>query len=65
MLPYRGAPVTRVPNRPDAWLEAIRARIHDLDAAQKEGDALQQWVREGWMLEDHLGEWLEAYRFGR
>lgn len=65
VLPYRGAPVTRVPNRPDAWLEAIRARIHDLDAAQKEGDALQQWVREGWMLEDHLGEWLEAYRFGR
>jgi len=65
VLPYRGAPVTRVPNRPDAWLEAIRARIHDLDAAQKEGDALRQWVREGWMLEDHLGEWLEAYRFGR
>jgi GT2 family glycosyltransferase len=64
VLPYRGAPVTRVPNRPDAWLEAIRARIHDLDAAQKEGDALQQWVREGWMLEDHLGEWLEAYRLG-
>lgn len=64
VLPYRGAPVTRVPNRPEAWLEAIRARIHDLDEAQKEGEALQRWVREGWMLEDHLGEWIEAYRFG-
>jgi GT2 family glycosyltransferase len=64
VLPYRGAPVARVPNRTDAWLEAIRARIHDLDAAQKEGEALRQWVREGWMLEDHLDEWLEAYRLG-
>lgn len=64
VMPYRGAPVARVPNRPEAWLEAIRARIHDLDAAQQEGEALQRWVREGWMLEDHLGEWLEAYRLG-
>lgn len=64
VLPYRGAPVARVPNRTDAWLEAIRVRIHDLDAAQKEGEALRQWVREGWMLEDHLDEWLEAYRLG-
>jgi glycosyltransferase involved in cell wall biosynthesis len=58
--PYRGAPVTRVPNRAAAWIEAVRERIHDLDAAAREGDALREWVRAHWMLEDHLDDWLTA-----
>lgn len=58
--PYRGAPAQRVANDSRAWVDAIRERIHDLDAAAREGDALRRWVVEGWMLEDHLTEWLSA-----
>lgn len=58
--PYRGAPVCRVRNDSRAWISAIRERIHDLDAAAREGDTLRQWVHDRWMLEDHLQEWLSA-----
>lgn len=60
--PYRahGAPVTRVQNRPEAWIEAIRAHAHDLDAAERAGEALRAWVLRHWMLEDHLDAWLAA-----
>ncbi|WP_374338663.1 glycosyltransferase [Leeia sp.] len=62
ILPYQtnAAPVCRVANDPQAWLEAIRARIYDLDAAAKEGDRLRAWVRQHYMLEDHLDAWLQA-----
>ncbi len=58
--PYRNAPVTRVNNTPQAWRQAILERAHDLDAAAREGDRLQAWVREHWLLDDHLSQWLEA-----
>jgi len=58
--PYCGAPVARVPNNPRAWIGAIRDRIHDLDATEREGEQLRQWILEHWMLEDHLDEWLAA-----
>ena len=60
IAPYRGAPVQRVPNQPRAWIEALRARIHDPDAAQREGANLRRWVLDGWMLEDHVDQWLEV-----
>lgn len=61
-LPYRGDfPVTRVPNKPAAWIAAIRERIHDLDATHREGEELQAHIRQHWMLEDHLDEWLSAW----
>lgn len=60
IAPYRDAPVCRVPNQPRAWINAIRERIHDLDAARREGDELRSWVRGNWMLQQHLGEWLAA-----
>lgn len=60
ILPYHGAPVRRVPNQPRAWIEAIRERIHDLDAAGREGAQLKEWVLRNFMLEDHLEEWLNA-----
>ena len=56
--PYRHAPVTRVPNQPRAWINAIRARINDLDTTWKEGDSLRDWVRDHWMLQQHLNAWL-------
>jgi GT2 family glycosyltransferase len=61
ILPYQSAPVMRVPNDARAWIEAIRGRVHDLDATEREGDRLRQWVMDNWMLEDHLGEWLAAF----
>ncbi|GAB4174210.1 MAG: glycosyltransferase [Rhodocyclaceae bacterium] len=58
--PYRDAPVERVPNEPQAWIDAIRERVHDLDAAEREGDRLKAWVQQNFMLEDHLDEWMRA-----
>jgi len=60
IYPYQNAPVKRVPNEPGAWIEAIRERVHDLDAAAAEGDRLREWVLRHFILEDHLGEWLDA-----
>jgi glycosyltransferase involved in cell wall biosynthesis len=60
IAPYRGAPVSCLPNKPQAWVEAIRARIHDREAARQDGERLRAWVHAHWMLEDHLDEWLRA-----
>lgn len=57
---YANPPVKRVDNSPESWIEAIRERINDLDAAYAEGDVLQQWVLEHFMLEDHLADYLQA-----
>jgi len=63
IIPYQtnDAPVKRVPNTPEAWIEAIRERVHDLDATYREGDALRAWVTQHYLLEDHLDEWVRAY----
>ena len=58
--PYQNAPVKRVPNNSNAWIEAIRERANDLDAAGVEGDILCKWVRQHYLLEDHLDEWVSA-----
>jgi glycosyltransferase involved in cell wall biosynthesis len=60
IYPYQTAPVKHVSNEPHAWIAAIRERIHDLDAAQAEGDRLRQWVVDNYMLEDHLDAWMAA-----
>ncbi|TVR65159.1 MAG: glycosyltransferase family 1 protein, partial [Candidatus Competibacteraceae bacterium] len=60
ILPYRNAPVTRVPNNPNAWIDAIRAHVHDLDATRAAGEQLREWVLSNWMLDQHLDEWLKA-----
>jgi len=59
--PYRDSPACKVANRPRDWLEALRARVHDLDAAAREGDAMRQWVLDHYILEDHLDSWLAAH----
>ncbi|MCP4696417.1 MAG: glycosyltransferase [Gammaproteobacteria bacterium] len=60
IYPYQEAPATRVGNSHRAWRDAVRERIHDLDAAEKEGDHLREWVLKHWMLEDHTQEWVQA-----
>lgn len=61
VTPYRDSPACRVANHADQWTEALRARIHDADARDGEGRALRQWVRENYLLADHLEEWLNAH----
>lgn len=60
ILPYRNAPVTRVPNNPQAWIKAIREHAHDLAATRVAGERLHEWVLANWMLDQHLDEWLRA-----
>ena len=59
IYPYQtnNAPVCRVPNQVEAWVEAIRARAHDLDATAREGDALRSWFNRHYWLEDHYEDW--------
>lgn len=62
IAPYRGDyPVTRVPNKHEAWVAAIREKLSDPDALAAEGDGLRRYIEENWMLEDHLDEWLAAW----
>jgi hypothetical protein len=60
ILPYQSAPVCRVPNTPQAWLEAIRARLHDPEAARAEGERLHDWVMRHCLLEAHVEDWAAA-----
>ena len=67
VLGYRtqGLPVTRVGNRDQDWLEAIRSHLSDLDAAGRLGDELQAVVRSDWMLDErHLQAWRSAWLAG-
>jgi O-antigen biosynthesis protein len=62
IAPYQGSfPVTLVRNRPQDWVKAIRALALDPALAAAEGDRLRAHVRDHWMLEDHLDEWLAAW----
>ena len=60
IYPYQNAPVHNVCNNARAWIDAIRERVNDLDAAESEGDSLRRWVMQEWILEDHVESWLEA-----
>ncbi|MFQ6572761.1 glycosyltransferase [Pseudomonas sp. UM16] len=58
-------PVTRVKNRVEDWLDAIRSHLCDLDAAARLGAELQAVVRRDWMLEgDRLQAWRHAWLAG-
>ena len=59
--PYRDSPACCVANTTAAWTKALRERIHDAKAREREGAKLQKWVREGYLLENHLEEWLRAH----
>ena len=59
-VPYRDAPVRRLPNRVDAWVDAVRRWARDSDGRVEEGEALRAWVLAGGILEDHLDDWRSA-----
>ncbi len=58
IYPHRIAPVTRVPNNPQAWARAIRDHLYNPDCSEKEGKMLREWVLKNRMLEN----WLPQYR---
>ena len=62
IAPYQSydAPVRRVPNETEAWVEAIMDYANNLDRAAKDGDKLRSWVKRYFILEDHLDEWVRA-----
>ena len=62
LTPYRGAyPVIRVKNRLKHWVDAIREQVSDPDELAKRGDALRDYTKANWILEDNLDVWLKAW----
>jgi len=61
--PYQGdLPVTRVRNRHQDWVQAIREHVADPDVLARQGDALREAVLRGWMLEGaFLDQWAAAW----
>lgn len=59
LTPYRenDPPVTRLPNDPALWIEAIRAKLTNREALRQEGEALRQWVFNHYLLEHTLPAW--------
>ncbi len=58
-------PVTRVENRPDAWIAAILAAIADRDALAKQGDALRQAIHAEWLMDGRAELWVSAWGLSR
>jgi len=63
IYPYQtdNAPVLRLSNEHQVWLDAIRAAISNPTALHQAGDNLRQWVLNDYILEDHLDEWLDVF----
>lgn len=59
--PYQNAPVTRLPNEPEKWIKAIREQLAEPQALREAGLALQRWVHDGFILENHVASWFAAY----
>lgn len=62
IYPYQSynAPVTRVRNSTDAWINAIRMHVHNMEMTAKSGDQLRSWVMDNFILEDNLNDWQNA-----
>lgn len=61
IAPHRQAPVKLVPNHVAAWVEAIRERIADPDAAAREGERLREWVFASRSIEVWIAKYAEAW----
>ena len=59
--PYQNAPVIRLPNEPEKWIRSIREQLAEPAALREAGLALQRWVHEGFILENHTASWFAAY----
>nr|MBA3965378.1 glycosyltransferase [Nitrospirales bacterium] len=61
IFPHQEAPIFRLPHEPQAWIKAIRERIHDLDALEREGETLRQWVLAHRLIEHVLPKYEQAW----
>lgn len=59
---YREAPVVRVEDRAQAWLDALDSLVADADRRRREGERLRDWVRAGGLAGHHRSRWLAALR---
>ena len=58
ITPYQGTyPVTRLKNRFQEWVKAIREHVSDPDECIRRGDRLRDYVRQTWILEDNPDLW--------
>ena len=62
ILPYQSfdAPVVRVKNTKEQWLQAIYEMVSDSERLTHSGDRLRQWVVDNFILQNHLQEWMLA-----
>jgi O-antigen biosynthesis protein len=61
IYPYQNAPVTRLPNEPEKWIRTIREQLAEPEALRAAGLALQAWVHDSFILENHATSWFAAY----
>nr|WP_320166964.1 glycosyltransferase [uncultured Methylophaga sp.] len=67
IYPYQqdGAPVTLIPNDEAVWVETILAALAEPEKIAAQGRQLQNWVRQKFILEEHLDEWLKVFNFNK
>ena len=58
-------PVTRVENRPDAWIAAITSAIVDRQALAEQGDALCRAIHDHWLMDGRAAAWASAWGLSR
>lgn len=61
IYPHQQAPILRLPHEPQVWINAIRERIYDLDALERDGDHLRQWVLTHRLIEHVLPQYEQAW----
>lgn len=61
IFPHQHAPIIRLPHEPQAWIKAIRERIHDLGALEREGEHLRAWVLKHRLMEHVLPQYEQAW----
>lgn len=61
IFPHQHAPILRLTHEPQAWIKAIRERIHDLGALEREGDLLRTWVLNHRLMEHVLPQYEQAW----
>lgn len=60
--PYQGdLPILRVKNRHKDWVAAIRESLSNMEALATQGDKLRARIRQDFILQDHLDEWMAAW----
>ncbi|MDH5426710.1 MAG: glycosyltransferase [Nitrospirota bacterium] len=61
IFPYQAAPVSRVPNDPTAWVQAIRDHVHNPDSSEAQGETLRQWVLANRMFDQWASHYQSAW----